>query len=96
MSRLKSGAGMRVESHKDYVWPTNYAFKQFGFEVRLHASWIVIAALVTWSLAPGLFPAQYPGLPPASYWWMGAVGLFVSIVVQQLCHSLVAKYISSQ
>src|SRR5439155_15192037 len=70
-------------------------FKLFGFEVRLHASWIVIAALITWSLATGLFPAQYPGLPTAAHWWMGltgAVGLFVSIVIHELCHSLVAKY----
>ena len=70
-------------------------FRLFGFEVRLDASWIVIAALVTWSLAAAVFPASYPSLPAAHYWWMGvagAVGFFLSIVFHELCHSLVANY----
>ena len=68
-------------------------FKLFGFEVRLDASWIIIAALVTWSLAVAVFPNEYRGLPVATYWWMGvagALGLFVSIVLHELSHSLVA------
>jgi Zn-dependent protease/CBS domain-containing protein len=70
-------------------------FRLFGFEVRLDASWIVIAALVTWSLAAAIFPAAYPGLPVADYWWMGVVGavaFFGSIVFHELCHSLVANH----
>ena len=69
-------------------------FTIFGFEVRLDPSWIFMAVLVTWSLAAGVFPSQFPGLPRNSYWWMGlvgALGLFGSIVVHELCHSLVAK-----
>jgi Zn-dependent protease/CBS domain-containing protein len=69
-------------------------FKLFGFEVRVDASWLVIAALVTWSLALGLFPALVPGVGVGTYWWMGAVGaagLFLSIVIHELCHSLVAR-----
>jgi hypothetical protein len=34
-------------------------FKFFGVEIRLDASWIIIAALITWSLATGLFPGTY-------------------------------------
>ena len=69
-------------------------FKLLGFEVRIDASWIVIAVLVTWSLAKGAFPAWYPNLAPATYWTMGvvgALGLFVSIVAHEFCHSLVAR-----
>src|SRR5262249_20094804 len=54
-----------------------------------------IAALVTWSLAAAVFPQAFPGLSRGTYWWMGAVGalgFFGSIVVHELCHSLVAKY----
>ena len=70
-------------------------FKIFGFEVKLDISWLFLAALITWSLARGLFPEYYKGLPSAAYWWMGAagaVGLFLSIVIHELTHSLVARY----
>jgi Zn-dependent protease/CBS domain-containing protein len=70
-------------------------FTIFGFAVRLDASWIIIAILVTWSLAGAIFPHAYPHLPRADYWWMGVVGvagLFFSIVVHELCHSLVANH----
>src|SRR5215469_3009516 len=70
-------------------------FRLFGFEVRLDASWIVIAALVTWSLATGVFPMAYRGLTPATYWLMGvvgALGFFGSVVIHELCHSLVANH----
>jgi Zn-dependent protease/CBS domain-containing protein len=69
-------------------------FKLLGFEVKVDASWIVIAVLVTWSLASGLFPYQNPGLAKQTYWIMGvvgALGLFVSIVAHEFCHSLVAR-----
>ncbi len=68
-------------------------FKLLGFEVRIDLSWIVIAVLVTWSLAAGLFPYMYHGLSPETYWSMGimgALGLFVSIIFHEFCHSLVA------
>ena len=69
-------------------------FKLLGFEVKIDASWIVIALLVTWSLAKGAFPAWYPNLPPMTYWTMGvvgALGLFASIVAHEFCHSIVAR-----
>jgi Zn-dependent protease/CBS domain-containing protein len=69
-------------------------FKLLGFEVRIDLSWLIIAGLVTWSLADGLFPYLYPGLDTETYWIMGlvgALGLFVSIVAHEFCHSLVAR-----
>ena len=69
-------------------------FKLLGFSVRIDISWIVIASLVTWSLATGLFPQRYENLSAGTYWLMGAVGaigLFVSIIFHELCHSLVAR-----
>ena len=55
-------------------------FRIFGFPVRVDSSWLLIAGLVTWSLATGLFPARYPGLATSAYWSMGilgAIGLFL-------------------
>lgn len=69
-------------------------FKLFGFAVRVDVSWIVIAVLITWSLAEGFFPFQYGNLSAATYWWMGgagALGLFASIIFHEMSHSLVAR-----
>ncbi|MCH8172041.1 MAG: site-2 protease family protein [Proteobacteria bacterium] len=75
-------------------WKRITLFRLLGFAVRIDASWIVIALLVTWSLAAGLFPGQYPDLPPITYWTMGilgAFGLFFSIIFHEFAHSLVAR-----
>jgi Zn-dependent protease/CBS domain-containing protein len=69
-------------------------FKLLGFQVQLDVSWLIIAVLVTWTLAVGVFPHRFPGLTPATYWIMGAVGacgLFASIVFHEFAHSLVAR-----
>ena len=69
-------------------------FKLFGFEVSIDFSWIVIAILVAWSLSTGLFPFHYKNLSTQTYWIMGiigALGLFLSIVIHEFFHSLVAR-----
>jgi len=69
-------------------------FKMFGFAVRVDASWLIIAVLITWSLAAMVFPHQQPGLSHVEYWLMGIAGaflLFASIIVHEFAHSLVAR-----
>jgi len=69
-------------------------FRMFGFAVRVDASWLIIAVLITWSLAAMVFPHDQPGLSQGEYWLMGVAGaflLFASIVVHEFAHSLVAR-----
>jgi Zn-dependent protease/predicted transcriptional regulator len=69
-------------------------FKLFGFEVHVDWSWIIIVFLVTWSLARGILPSYYGGFSETTYWVLGvvgALGLFLSIIFHELCHSLVAR-----
>ena len=65
-----------------------------GFTVWVDASWLILAALLAWTLAQGVFPTLLPHLSYAAYWWMGfagAIGLFFSIVLHELSHALVAR-----
>jgi Zn-dependent protease/predicted transcriptional regulator len=74
-------------------------FKLFGFKVGIDLTWLILAVLVTWSLAKGVFPNYFKGLSDATYWWMGvagALGLFFSIVFHEFCHSLVARRFNLQ
>jgi Zn-dependent protease/predicted transcriptional regulator len=68
--------------------------KAFGISLRLHYSWFLIFALVTWALATGYFPSEYPS------WSLSvriAAGLitsllfFGSVMVHELMHSIVSQ-----
>jgi Zn-dependent protease len=67
--------------------------KIFGIPIRLHASWFLIAALVTWTLAIGYFPQEIPGWDPMTYWIVGALAailFFASVLIHELAHSVLA------
>lgn len=69
-------------------------FRILGFDVKIDPSWIVLAVLVAWSLSTGWFPMKLQGLSTGTYWMMGiigAAGLFLSIIVHEFSHSLVAR-----
>ena len=69
-------------------------FRLFGFEVKVDLSWLIIATLITWSLARSVFPAYFGSLTSATYWTMGVVGaagLFLSVIIHEFSHSLVAR-----
>jgi len=69
-------------------------FSLLGFRVSVDLSWVFLAVLVVWTLATGYFPQALPDQPASIYWWMGvagAIGLFVSIILHEFAHALVAR-----
>ena len=66
-------------------------FRVRGVPIRVGWSWLVIVALVYWSLSAVLFPTSYEGLATWVYLVMAAVAtvlLFASLLVHELCHTL--------
>ena len=64
-----------------------------GIEVGVHYSWLIIFALLTWSLGGFLFREMQPGLADIEYWLLGgtaALLLFVSVLIHELAHSFMA------
>ncbi len=69
-------------------------FKIFGIQINLDFSWFIVFFLITFTFATGFFPYQYPGYNPILYWIVSAVAavlLFVSVLLHELGHSLVAR-----
>ena len=64
-----------------------------GITIGVHWSWLVVFALLTYSLAVGVYPPMYPSWTTGAYWVVGAVAslfLFASVVAHELGHSFVA------
>jgi Zn-dependent protease len=69
-------------------------FRIFGIDVQLHFTWWFVFGLLSWSLSSSFFPQFFPGYEIKTYWIMGilaALLLFISVLLHELAHSLVAK-----
>jgi Zn-dependent protease len=68
--------------------------KFFGIEVELHYSWFFIFILLAWALSSQFFPYYFPKFSKIENWIVGSISsllLFVSVLLHELSHSLVAK-----
>ncbi len=73
-------------------------FKLFGLPIKANISWLFLVALVLFTLAKGVFPSQFKAAgveaDELTYWVLaviGTVGLFASLIIHEMCHSLVAR-----
>ncbi|WP_439154278.1 site-2 protease family protein [Yoonia sp.] len=69
-------------------------FKLLGYDVKIDPSWFFIAFLLVWSLATGYFPQTLTDTTPTGILVLSVVsmlGLFGSLIVHELSHSLVAR-----
>jgi Zn-dependent protease/predicted transcriptional regulator len=84
-----------VQSAREVAMRSSFKLgRVFGIEIGIHYSWVFAFLLIAWSLAAGFFPARYQGWSPSMYWLVGVVstlGLFASVLVHELSHSLVAR-----
>ena len=65
-----------------------------GIEIGIHYTWLLALVFFTWLLGQSYFPAAYPGWQTYSYWIAGFLStliLFVSVLIHELAHSLVAR-----
>jgi Zn-dependent protease/CBS domain-containing protein len=69
-------------------------FKIAGITIGIHYTWIFAFIFFSWTLAQVYFPLSYPGWSTATYWITGIIGallIFVSVLIHELAHSLVAN-----
>jgi Zn-dependent protease/CBS domain-containing protein len=65
-----------------------------GIPIAIHWSWLVVAVLITWTLAASIFPDQNPGLSDSAYVAMGVVAalvFFACLLLHELGHAFQAR-----
>ena len=65
-----------------------------GIPILAHYSWLPVIPLYAWAIGSALLPREVPGLPQYQYWVLGLITsllLFVSVLVHELSHALMAK-----
>ncbi|MGI8999132.1 MAG: M50 family metallopeptidase [Candidatus Limnocylindria bacterium] len=65
-----------------------------GIDLAIHPSWLVIAFLLTFSLADAFFPRLIPGWATGQYWLLGvgtAFLFFASVLAHEFSHAIVAR-----
>jgi Zn-dependent protease/CBS domain-containing protein len=92
LSRTPEGKGAKP---KERVVNGNIRLGRIGgVEVRINWSWLVIFALIVWSLADGVFPSQNPGLSDRVHLAMAIVAallFFASLLLHELGHAWEAR-----
>jgi Zn-dependent protease/predicted transcriptional regulator len=74
-------------------------FKVAGIQVDIDFSWIIIFALILWSLSAGYFPSAYPGHGTLSYWIIGLAAtllFFASVLIHELSHATVGNMLGEK
>lgn len=65
----------------------------WGIPIRLHLSWILVAALLTWTLAAGYYPSANPAWGTGALWPAAALGSLLvsaSVLLHELGHAALA------
>jgi Zn-dependent protease len=65
-----------------------------GIRIGVHWSWLIVFALIVWSLASAVFPRQNDGLSDGTYLAMAiaaALLFFASVLLHELGHALQAR-----
>jgi Zn-dependent protease/CBS domain-containing protein len=76
------------------VNPTFQLGRIAGIRIGINWSWLVVFALIVWSLAASVFPSQNPGLSDGDYLAMAVVAallFFTSLLLHELGHALQAR-----
>jgi Zn-dependent protease/predicted transcriptional regulator len=66
----------------------------FGIRIGINWSWLVVLALILWTLASGIFPETNPGLSDGTYLAMAIVAsvlFFSSLLLHELGHAVQAR-----